>query len=278
MAELLRINGLRPKLFVEPFAGGASVALQLLHDDMVDAIALGEQDELVASFWKVVFDDHASLIAQMRRAPITVEQWDYYRSAELTTDAERAMACLFLNRTSFSGVLSRTAGPIGGRAQTSRYSIDCRFPVNTLARRIEAIARLKDRVRFIHYGDWQSTIAVASASGIADHEILYYADPPFFYKAERLYRHFFSAQDHKILRDRFTDLSSPWVLSYDPAPEISELYQQNGHSPTQVELLYSITSAPDLRPAVELIITNLDHVPDMKRLWSTGIGSIADSV
>ncbi|HEX8231002.1 MAG TPA: effector-associated domain EAD1-containing protein [Chloroflexia bacterium] len=29
----LRINNLRPALFVEPFAGGASVALQLLTDD-----------------------------------------------------------------------------------------------------------------------------------------------------------------------------------------------------------------------------------------------------
>src|SRR5438034_2267238 len=42
IAEVLRLNGLRPKLFVEPFAGGASVALELLNRDLVDQIALAE--------------------------------------------------------------------------------------------------------------------------------------------------------------------------------------------------------------------------------------------
>ena len=62
IAAAIRINGLRPKLFVEPFAGGASVALQLLNDGLVDSIALGEKDPLVASFWKTVFYDHEWLI------------------------------------------------------------------------------------------------------------------------------------------------------------------------------------------------------------------------
>ena len=50
IAEAFRLNGARPALFVEPFAGGASVALQLLEDDLVDEIALGDRDPLVASF------------------------------------------------------------------------------------------------------------------------------------------------------------------------------------------------------------------------------------
>lgn len=42
IAAAIRINGLRPKLFVEPFAGGgASVAQQLLNDGLVASIALG---------------------------------------------------------------------------------------------------------------------------------------------------------------------------------------------------------------------------------------------
>jgi len=35
VAEVLRLNSLRPKVLVEPFAGGASVFLQLLNDDLV---------------------------------------------------------------------------------------------------------------------------------------------------------------------------------------------------------------------------------------------------
>src|SRR5262245_43893884 len=119
IAEILRLNGLRPKLFVEPFAGGASVALQLLNDGHVEAIALGEKDPLVASFWRIVFHDHKWLIQRIKRMKPTLPTWDYYKDGEFHNDHERALACLYLNRTSFSGILAPGAGPIGGRLQES---------------------------------------------------------------------------------------------------------------------------------------------------------------
>ena len=41
VAAALAENELRPNLFVEPYAGGASVALELLHFDLVDHVVLG---------------------------------------------------------------------------------------------------------------------------------------------------------------------------------------------------------------------------------------------
>jgi len=41
-------------LLVEPFAGGASVALALLDEGRSDRVALGDADPLVAAFWSVV--------------------------------------------------------------------------------------------------------------------------------------------------------------------------------------------------------------------------------
>lgn len=49
-----------------------------------------------------------------------------------------AFACLFLNRTSFNGTLHWRAGPIGGKEQTSKYAIDCRFPRERLVQRLRA--------------------------------------------------------------------------------------------------------------------------------------------
>ena len=119
-------SDLRPKLFVEPFAGGASVALALLNDGLVQKIALGERDPLVAGFWKVVFREPEWLIEQIGNAPVTVRQWHQFWAGGFRSDRERALACLFLNRTSFSGILSDSAGPIGGYEQKSEYKIDCR--------------------------------------------------------------------------------------------------------------------------------------------------------
>jgi hypothetical protein len=42
-------------------------------------------------------------------------------------DRDIAVKCLFLNRTTFSGILHGRAGPMGGRKQQSDYKIDCRF-------------------------------------------------------------------------------------------------------------------------------------------------------
>src|SRR5579883_3060614 len=71
VAETLKLNGIKPKLFVEPFAGGASVALQLLNDGLVETVGLGEIDPLVASFWDCVFYDTEWLIRAVEREPIT---------------------------------------------------------------------------------------------------------------------------------------------------------------------------------------------------------------
>lgn len=43
VAEALRLSRLRPKLFVEPFAGGASVSLHVLQAGLAEKIGLGER-------------------------------------------------------------------------------------------------------------------------------------------------------------------------------------------------------------------------------------------
>ncbi len=76
IAATIRLNNLHPKLFVEPFAGGASVALQLLNDGLVETIALGEKDSLLAGFWKTVFTDHEWLIEKLCNTEPTLANWD----------------------------------------------------------------------------------------------------------------------------------------------------------------------------------------------------------
>jgi len=269
IAETLRLNCLRPRLFVEPFAGGASVALQLLNDGLVDSIALGERDPLVAAFWQTVFYDHEWLIRRLRETEPTLENWDRFKRGSFNSTRWRALACIFLNRTSFSGILAPGAGPIGGRAQTSEYKIDCRFDADVLARRIRAAARLADRVAFIHEGNWNETVRRVRARRYRAGEVLYYLDPPFYYKAGLLYRHSFDAAGHQALHDALPSLGQHWILSYDPAEPILKLYTQNGIGPKRVELLYSATAAGAPLKSQELIITDLPQLPGETRLWRT---------
>jgi DNA adenine methylase len=269
IAATIRLNGLRPKLFVEPFAGGASVALQLLNDGLVEQIALGEKDPLLAAFWKTVFTDHEWLISALRETEPTLANWDRFKRGPHSDDRTRALACLFLNRTSFSGIIAPGGGPIGGRAQTSDYKLDCRYSVETLARRITQAAELSDRVLFVNQGDWQHTLRRVKARKFGAREVLYYFDPPFYYKADKLYGCYFDRAEHQRLHDALGELGQPWLLSYDSAQPIIEMYTENGIGPKRVELLYSVASSDKPAGTQELIVTSLSKLSSASRLWRT---------
>jgi DNA adenine methylase len=204
--ETLKLNECYPDLWVEAFAGGASVSLQLLNDGVVKKIGLVERDPLVASFWKTVFFDTRWLIKKIRTIEVSIDRWHHYKLKAPKTVREEALTCLFLNRTSFSGILAANAGPLGGREQLSQYSLDCRFPRETLVKRVEQAASLSENVAFIWNETWlrsQSRILQMQT-----HENLppakntaFYFDPPFFKKANALYRYYFNEQDHIRLRN-----------------------------------------------------------------------------
>ena len=267
IAETLRLNTLRPKLFVEPFAGGSSVALQLLNDDLVDTIALGERDPLVASFWKVVFRESQWLIDRIKDTPVTLKNWDYFKKNSFKSNKDRALACVFLNRTSFSGIMAPGAGPIGGRRQESDYKIDCRYNTEMLTKRIRQAAALKDRVLFVDNCDWQLTVQKVKELRYKRNEVFYYLDPPFFNKAEGLYKYYFDDGDHNQLHRVLMKLRQPWLLSYDKADEIVKLYSHNGYGPTHIDILYSIASSRSRPKSQEAIITNLKVLPKETRIW-----------
>lgn len=267
VSEILKLNGLRPEVYVEPFAGGASVALELANRDMVDKVILGERDPLVSSFWKVVFNDTEWLVEKVAKVKVSLRQWDRFRRQRVRSDRGRALACLFLNRTSFSGILASTAGPIGGRTQESDYEIDCRFSRQTLIRRIQQAASLKSRVLLVKGGDWRATVRRAQELAVDEKKTFFYFDPPFYNKADRLYNFCFEQSDHEGLRDFVLKLTSPWVLSYDAAGPIRKMYSRNGM--TRVELLYSASPGNDLVKTKELIISNLEKLPKRTRLWQS---------
>ena len=267
VTEALRLNDLHPKLLVEPFAGSASVALQLLNDGIVDEIALGERDELLASFWQSVFFNTDLLAKMVEKSNVTLERWIELRESPGQTVLDMAFACLYLNRTSYSGILQASAGPIGGHRQASDYKIGCRFPQERIAERIRNVGSLRDRVRFIACADWQVTIERALTETSRD-DVFVYLDPPFFGAGPRLYRYAFAQHDHETLCAYLAGLDAHWLLSYDAAEPIISMYSHNGISPKNVTLLYS-TAASAPREAQELVIENLELLPEATRLWRT---------
>ena len=196
----------RPSILVEPFAGGSSVSVGLLEYGFVQRIGIADADPMVASFWKAVFDRRlAPLLAEMiAEAPLTLDHWHLMRSEEPETVLGRAFQCLYLNRTSFSGILNRRAGPVGGQTQTGIYNVGSRFPRERLADRVLQLSGLSERVCYVRCQDWRTTLSSPLAcTGLSQQGRMFtYLDPPFWNKADKLYRHHFDEAGHVALSKR----------------------------------------------------------------------------
>jgi len=90
---------------------------------------------------------------------------------------------------------------------------------------------------------------------------LFYFDPPFFKKADELYRFFFSEREHSLLAQRVVALKHDWILSYDNASEVRKMYSKNDYVKINVDMPYSLNSHGN-RIEQELIITPL-HLPNL---------------
>ncbi|MGO9265275.1 MAG: hypothetical protein ACLQBA_10390, partial [Candidatus Binataceae bacterium] len=121
------------------------------------------------------------------------------------------------------------------------------------------------KVEFVRLGEWQQTLEHVNSLEYKPSEIFVYLDPPFYKRAERLYRYYFSEADHKELREVTRKLRQWWLLSYDPAEAILDLYADHPVAPEKIDLLYSVRQTPV--EAQEIIVTNLPILPCETRLW-----------
>ncbi|WOE68905.1 DNA adenine methylase [Hydrogenimonas thermophila] len=250
--SIISYNQLNPELFIEPFAGGASISLYMLQNNYVEEIGLIEKDPLVASFWKILFFDSEWLIKEINQIDISLEKWHYFKQYNPKTVRNKALKCLFLNRTSFSGILK--AGPIGGKKQKSKYKIDCRFNKKNIIYKIKILSSYKDRVAFIDEGDYQ--IALDKRKEYITPSTFLYFDPPYVNKAKNLYNFYFNEQDHIRLSNVIQSLNTNWLLSYDYEPSISNLYK-NFANYGFFNIKYTTSSSKNRVMKKEFIASNL---------------------
>lgn len=268
IAKAIALNTKRPRIFVEPFCGGASVSIALLENGVVDEIAINDIDPLIAQLWSTVFSRAGAewLARQVMEVPLSVDEWRRQKALIPENQYEAALKCLYLNRTSFNGIIHKS-GPLGGWGQKS-ISIGVRFNRQRLSDRILELSKFHSKVTVGNQA-W-----LEFCERFAQNErTLFYLDPPYYHKAEQLYGYVFDEDAHEALRNFLDGFDRPWLLSYDDAQEVRDLYEQVTSKARVIDNTYSTHPLGGCSfIGRELVFTNMKRLPAPTNLKKGHVG------
>ncbi len=212
--------------YVEPYSGGASVALFLLMEGYVNNITINDKDRSIYAFWHSILNKTKEFCKRIDEAELTIENWNIHKQIQNKKETadllDLGFSTFFLNRTNRSGIIR--GGVMGGIDQKGEYKIDCRFNKEDLKNRIIAIAKYKKKIRLYKKDAIKLIDKIEKES--MNENVFFYFDPPYYLKAESLYMNHYQYNSHKNISDRIAQIKNiNWIVSYDNNPNIQELYK-----------------------------------------------------
>ena len=241
--NLLRFNDMLGETYMEPFAGGAGLALKLLLNNDVNRIIINDYDRAIYSFWHSILNETERFCALLNTTPVTTDEWINQRYIYLNRKEicfELGFATFFLNRTNISGVIK--GGIIGGKEQKGMYKINARYNATNLIKKIEDIAREKNRIILLNQ---DAKILLQQEQLKRFYKVFINLDPPYVKKGAQLYKNAFTEFDHRELSDLISNCKRKWIVTYDICPLVAELYKDFRSS--YLDVNYSVKTTKKAR-------------------------------
>lgn len=260
--EIITANELNSADYVEPFAGEAGVAMELLLRGRVRRVHLNDSCVGVYSFWHSILNEPERFCSAISGASLNVETWRQqqciFRNRNTADRFELGFAMFYLNRCNRSGILN--GGVIGGLDQSGNWKMDARFPRNELISRIEAIAARK---RDIKIRNWDAERFITQYIPRLPAETIVYCDPPYFRKADRLYPNHYKPKDHQRIAEVIQGtIAQHWIVSYNSCDEIQAFYARR----TSFQYLLQYNAAKAYKGSELFIFSDETKLPSRSSL------------
>lgn len=222
--EWMRSQKTRPRLLVEPFAGGGIISLTAVFEDWVESAVMIELDKDIAAVWQSIVDGDARWLAnRILQFHLTRETVIQEISKPPKSIRERAFQTILKNRTLHGGILADGSGFV--KTGENGKGIASRWYPSTLAKRLEHLNQIRDRIDF---RSKDGLLVLEEYSAIPD--AVFFIDPPYTAggkrAGKRLYRH--NELDHERLFALCETLKGDFLLTYDNAAEVRELARRHG--------------------------------------------------
>lgn len=229
IGELAARNNVLGGTYVELYAGGAGVALNMLFDGVFEKIHINDYDYNIYSVWHSILYETDAFVKLIETTPVTIDEWhrqqEIYEMGREGSSLNLGFATFFLNRTNRSGIIYK-AGPIGGLDQTGNYLIDVRFNKQNLIERIKRIAKHRNRIT-LTCKDAIHVLKNLNVYHPDSQDIFLYLDPPYYKKGKELYLNNYDHENHLNLANTVATLDNEikWLISYDNVAEIRQMYR-----------------------------------------------------
>lgn len=258
LREWLRSQETKPKILIEPFAGGGIVSLTAVFEDLVDMSLMVELDDDVAAVWEVATTGNAKWLAN-RILKFEMNHDNALKEIRKSTHSvkEKAFKTILKNRCNHGGILASGSGFLkkgeAGKGVLSRW-----YP-ETLAKRFNEIDLYHDRLNFRKEDAFKVLEEYKEEEGA-----VFFIDPPYTAggkkAGKRLYNHF--ELDHEHLFQVCSELKGDFIMTYDNAPEVMKLARNHGFQAKPIPM--KNTHHAEL---TELVIgRNLDWMIDINRV------------
>lgn len=224
--------------YVEPYAGGAAIALFLLFEGYVSKITINDIDRSIYALWYSIINYTEKFCSLIEKTNINIETWHKCKKIHEKKNSSPLLtlgfSTLFLNRTNISGIIN--GGVIGGLKQNGNYKMDCRFDKKELIQRIKLIAKHKKNIEIYRLDALELIKKIQKESQKTS--TIFYFDPPYYLKGKSLYMNFYEHDDHIKVSEEIKKIkNSRWIVSYDNNKQIKEMYE--GYRKIEYELFHS---------------------------------------
>jgi DNA adenine methylase len=260
-------------IYCEPFFGAGAIGLRLLEKTAIQSVAFNDYDPAMYSVWKTVKEQPTALIEKVEAFSPSIEAFHEFKAFLLALKpfaddthpkppagedmVDIAFKKIAVHQMSYSGLGTKSGGPLGGAEQKSAYKVGCRWSPKQLKKEITRINRLmasKKTWDEAHQRYWDnchiSGFQFYHAWPLGSVPAFIYLDPPYYEKGPELYQFSFSDEQHEGLSRLLRHNPHPWLLSYDDCPQVRALYDYA--AVREVPLNYSINGAIT---KTELLIT-----------------------
>ena len=214
----------KPRILVEPFAGGGIISLTALFENLVEKAVMVELDDEVAAVWETIVNGDAEWLAnRILTFTMTREAVEEELQKTPATKREKAFQTILKNRTLHGGILAEGSRFI--RHGENGKGIGSRWYPKTLAQRLINLNRIVSRIDFRCDDGLKVMMDFSSRD-----DAIYFIDPPYTAggkkAGKRLYKH--HELNHERLFTICESIVGDFLITYDEAEEVKEMARKHG--------------------------------------------------